>query len=120
MRSTVHVFGTVSVMVTPPLMAFEMYVLRTPHALSAVVWVVSSIRAAFISLQTFSHLASTVVDAMFSLSTAAWYDAMLAFADAPRLSHVCCACCCTAAAAEHPPFVNAAAATTAARSRPGT
>jgi hypothetical protein len=119
MRSTVQVFGTLSVTVTPALIAFEMYVLRTPHALSAVVWVVSSISAAFISLQTFSHLASTAADALLSAVTAFVYDAMLAFADAPRLSHDCCACCCTAAAAEHPPFVNAAAATAVARSRPG-
>jgi hypothetical protein len=113
----VHVFGTVSVMVTPAVTAFWMYVLRTPHALSAVVWVVSSISAPFISLQTFSHCASTFADAVFSAVTAFVYEVMLACADAPRLLHACCACWATAV---HPPFISAAAATTAARSRPGT
>jgi hypothetical protein len=68
----------------------------------------------FISLQTLSHLASTVADAVWSLVTASWYDFTLAWADAPRLPQAC------AVAALHPPFASAALATAAASSRPGT
>src|SRR5882672_7926224 len=60
---------TVSVMVTPFWRSALMYVFNAPHALSAVVCVVSSPRSPLILLQTASHSPSTFVAAPSSAVT---------------------------------------------------
>src|SRR5882757_5306730 len=106
---------TVSVMVTPFWRSALMYVFNAPHALSAVVCVVSSPRSPLILLQTASHSPSTFVAATSSAVTVSTQALRLAcavaFTSSPLHPDA-------APAAAQPPFVTATTAIAPASTAP--
>src|SRR5258706_11976073 len=116
--SAVQLPSIVTVTVTPFAAAASTRALRTAHASVAVVFVVSSLRSAFIALQTARNSASTARALVFKLPAASAYALTLACALAvtSRPSHPLPALAASFAAAQ-PPIDEAA--TTTANSTPG-